>query len=297
MNDQLNQFFQRFIYQEERLLGHLKLVQQEYSQVKTALAGDLLAKGISQYAGRTAGKYTRRFLSDSRKQNKAQKEAEVDAQHRSIVERIKGHLGSISEYKTNISEPNSRKLVTQIVKAQEGVRIETRVKATLRVLRSLQSKNLIQNEDIPLNKPKEVVIDPGTPFSGYVELRKILTNAKRYVKIIDPYVDSVTLEKLIDAPSSIPLMILTEKTGGSKKERRLLKASIDFKVEKPLLEMRKSSDLHDRFIVTKTECWSIGCSINAIGNKMSLISKLTDGTKKKVESTFDLKWREGKILV
>ena len=100
----------------------------------------------------------------------------------------------------NIREPNSDKLVARLDRAQEYVKVETRIRRTVIALRSIAKKTLIYNTDIPDQRvEKEVLLSPGEPLTASIKLKEILAGVQGYVKVIDPFVDETTLEFLLCA--------------------------------------------------------------------------------------------------
>ena len=103
---------------------------------------------------------------------------------------------------------NSFQLIQKIDKAQDFVKVDTRIRRTIRTLRTIANKSLIYNKDISV-QGKEVVIPPGKPFTSTLKLKEILQSIQGYVKIIDPYIDETTLELLLYVPEGLPIKILT----------------------------------------------------------------------------------------
>lgn len=123
-------------------------------------------------------------------------------------------------------------------------------------------------------------------------MKEILRSSQGYVKIIDPYVNEITLEFLLNISKGVPIKLLTAQTGGKEKERRLKRACKRFKVERPQFEIRKCEPglIHDRFILTQTQGWSIGSSLKDIGKKLSMITEISTQTKHEAEKMFDQIW-------
>ena len=131
-------------------------------------------------------------------------------------------------------------MVAKLDRAQEFVKVDTRIRRTITALRGIASKSLVYNKDIPAQQiVKEVIVPPSKPFTGAMKLKEILRSVQGYAKIIDPYVDETTLEFLINIPKGLPLKVLTEYTGGKEKERRFKRACQRFRVERPQFEIRK----------------------------------------------------------
>ena len=207
-------------------------------------------------------------------------------------------MSTVSEARKKLTEPNSHRLVAKIDKAQDYVKVKTRIERTIRALESMANRQLVYNSEIPIQR-KDFMIHPKKPFTARAELRNILKSLKGYVKIIDPFVDVETLEVLMDIPPTIPIKVLTANMGGKSKGRRFLKECGLFKTERPTFELRKCEPklIHDRFIVDENLGWNIGSSLKDIGNKMSTINRLSSESKIETEKMFNEIWLDSpKIL-
>ena len=111
--------------------------------------------------------------------------------------------------------------------------------------------------------------------------------------------DETTLEFLINIPKGFPIKVLTEYTGGKEKERRFKRACQRFRVERPNFQIRKCKPrlIHDRFILTQTQGWSIGPSLKDIGKKLSMIKEMSSQTKNEAEKVFDQIWSRSIDLI
>ena len=296
MTTEIYQRLAQFIQREEYLLAQLTQIKESKDDISTELGKELFILGAKEVLGRTGGKFVRKALTADEKRRIETQEAQIEYQHQNLVVNIQSYLSGVSENKRNLSEPNSTKFVQRIQKAQDGTRVKTRINSTIKAIKYIKSKNLIFNHEIPVQAPKEILLPGGTPFTGYVELKNILGSVTDYVKIIDPYINADTLERLLAVPDNIPIMFLSENTGG-KNEKRLLRSCRDFLVEKPNFNLKKCKGLHDRYIITKSNGWTIGSSLKDFGKKMSSISPLSNELKKEVEKTFDQLWNESKSLI
>ncbi len=188
-------------------------------------------------------------------------------------------------------------MVSRLERAQTGVRVETRIRHTVKLLTNLKSKRFVYNKDLPVIPQSEAILPPGSPFTGLMELRKLLSSADGYVKICDTYVDVKTLDILNSVPTGIPIKLLTENTGGSKRAPAFLRACKDFKAERPGLEVRKGDGLHDRFILMANRGWSVGSSLKDFGNKFSALTPLQEKGKREAEKIYDDLWKKARVLI
>ena len=296
MTTEIYQRLAQFIQREEFLLAQLTQIKESKDDISTELGKELFILGAKEVLGRTGGKFVRKALTADEKRRIQTQETQIEYQHQNLVVNIQSYLSGVSENKRNLSEPNSTKFVQRIQKAQDGTRVKTRINSTIKAIKYIKSKNLIFNHEIPVQAPKEILLPGGTPFTGYVELKNILGSVTDYVKIIDPYINADTLERLLAVHDNIPIMFLSENTGG-KNEKRLLRSCRDFLVEKPNFNLKKCKGLHDRYIITKSNGWTIGSSLKDFGKKMSSISPLPNELKKEVEKTFDQLWNKSKSLI
>jgi hypothetical protein len=105
----------------------------------------------------------------------------------------------------------------------------------------------------------ELFFPVGTQHDAYTEIKKLLQKANTSLDIVDPYVDS-SLFKVLGTISmnSLKIKLLTHKMPSDfshEKSRFLLQHN------QLNLEVRKSKEFHDRFIILdKTECWHLGAS-------------------------------------
>lgn len=297
MSQDISQVIGSYIYQEQALQNQLNQLYSEKDNIKTEIGKEVITEIAKGYFGRTGGKLARKAVTTAKKELLRVKEQEIETRHQQIIFNVKSLLDTVSEWKQGIKQPNSRKLVSQIQTAQRGVRIATRIRATINALSSIQCKKLIYNSEIPVQEPTSMLVDAGSPFSASLELRKILSSVTDYILIIDPYLDIKTLEILLVVPDNVPIKFLTENTGGKRKVNSILRSCRDFKIEKPLFELRKSHGLHDRFVISRTQGWSVGTSLKDFGKRISALSSLSEPLKKDVEKKFYELWKKSEILI
>lgn len=297
MSDEIKQVLELFIGQEEKLLAQHAQIHGQRGDVQKEVSRDLITFGARELFGRTVGKYARKAIELGEKERIKGQEDTIDSQHRGIVNQIKGLLSTVSEWKKTLKEPNSDQLIARLERAQTGARVDTRIRHTVKALTTLKSKRLIHNKDLPIISPTDVILPPGSPFTGLMELRKVLGSATGYVKICDTYVNVKTLDILNSIPTSIPIKLLTMNTGGSKRAPAFLRACKDFKSERPSFEVRKGEGLHDRFILMPNQGWSVGSSLNAFGNKVSVLTPLQEKGKRELEKIFDDLWKKARVLI
>lgn len=297
-----------FVRQEQTLLTQLGEHKRQSNNVFAEVAQEIISKGVkdiisdffdSAWMGRTGQKITKKKLAQSVKEQLKIKESEIERRHNNIVREMRAYLDSISEWKPNLSKENSTALRNKLENAQNYVKIETKIKHTIRVLEDLTLRRLVYNKEIPLAPLSEVVVPHGKPLTGKIELKKILGSAQGYVKIIDSYVSDATLELLLAVPEKIPIKLLTENIGGKKRRGSFLRTCKQFKVERPSFEIRKceKGKLHDRLILTEERGWIVGQSLKDFGKKHSTIKELSKKGKKENEEIFNQYWALSKDLI
>jgi len=298
----IQRILENYIYREKVLLDQLTLLKKSSKELGTKLVKNGLSLGVGELASwlfdssrvRRYGRgLTKRFLDQQIKEQRLVQERAIEHQHNVTVLSLTTFLASISIWKRNLNKPNSKKLIARLDRAQNYVRLSTRIINTIKMIVNLTSESLIYNHDIPLSQiEEEIIIPPSKPYTGMKELKKILSSADEYVKIIDPYISEITLDILLATPEGLPILVITSYTGGIEKEKRLIRACKKFKEERPKFEIRKCDPtlIHDRFILTKTRGWSVGSSLKDVGKKLSLIKTMTLPTKNKMHRFFEDLW-------
>lgn len=306
MSQEIMNRLEQYIYQEQALLNRLLQLKKQRADEGTEISKALISKGAgavakelfeSPFIGRLGRKITKSALDQKQKEQHLIQERGIDSQHRSLVQSIRAFLCSISVKRKNLEGPNSDKQVAKLDRAQEFVKVVTRIKRTVLALRSIAKKPLIHNKDIPVRSiAKEVILSPGEPYTASRKIKEILEGTRGYVKIIDPYVDETTLDFLLSIPKGLPIKLLTAFTGGKDKERRFKRECKRFKAERPEFEIRKCNRklIHDRFILTQAQGWSVGSSIKDIGKKLSMIKEISEKSKNEAEKKFDEIWKNAK---
>lgn len=154
-----------FVREEERLLGQLLQLRKQSKDVSRRHAAEgvsKLAQAIvtdlfsSHFAGRFAKGLTQAYIRQNEQQTLATQERNLDSQHRYLVQSSIGLLGSVSIKRVSMKVPNSQSLVERVNNAQAPLQLETRMRRTITVLRSISGKSLIYNREIqpPAAKPR-----------------------------------------------------------------------------------------------------------------------------------------------
>lgn len=119
---------------------------------------------------------------------------------------------------------------------------------------------------------KQKIFFEGQIYDAYHLLIDIIKQAKEKILIIDNYVDDSILEMITKKNKNVRAVILTsDKSNISKLDIQ------KFNKEYPTLEIAKTNQFHDRFIVIDNkELYHVGASLKDLGKKCFAISKMED---------------------
>ena len=128
--------------------------------------------------------------------------------------------------------------------------------------------------------------------AGQDAIRRLLrTEARRYLKVVDPYTNADTLDLLTSVPEGTAAMVLCE----MKRNPESLRKSLLEKVEalrqtgmKMEVRVDRTGELHDRYIVTDGAAWMLGHSLKDFGSKDTSVSRLSDVGP--LEEAFNRRW-------
>lgn len=299
MSHEIRSRLEQYLQREQSLLNELLQLKRQRKAVGAEIGKDIVAEGVAAFAtdlfessraGRYGRKITKSIFDKQQKEQFLVRERSIENRHNALTQGIISFLTSVSINKKGLKEPNSFQLIKKIEKAQDYAKVETCINRTIKSLKSIASRPLIYNKEIPVML--EVVIPPGQPFTSVLKLRKILQSIQGYAKIIDPYVDETTLELFLYIPEGLPIKVLTAYTGGAEKGRRFVRSCNRFKKERHQFEIRRCEVkvIHDRFILDKNKGWSIGSSLKDIGKKLSMIKIISSQSKRETEKIFDEMW-------
>ena len=123
---------------------------------------------------------------------------------------------------------------------------------------------------------RELFFPIDAQHDAYVEIRGILQKATSSITIIDPYLDSSVLTLLGTVSSqALDIRLLTYKLPADfiQEKNKFLSQHKNF-----TLDIRKSREFHDRFIIIDDDCWHVGCSLKDAGSRVFMLSKIEDMT-------------------
>ena len=306
MSSEIYQTLNTYLYREKRLLDQYYAYEIEKKSQSSSLVGKGVSIGVGELAswvfesskvGRYGRNLTKQYLDLQIKEQQKERERTFENQHNVTVQSLRTYLESISIRRKSIKEPNSQRLMAKLDKAQTFVKLPTRIRRTTEFLIDLTSKYLIFNTEIPETILEEVILNPGEPELAFLEIKKRLGSATKFVNIIDPYIGQVTLDLLLSVAEDIPIKVITAYTGG-KKVGRFMRECKSFKLERPTFSIRKCdpSLIHDRFILTDSNVWNVGTSIKDVGKSLSMINQITPTNTTKMHRFFEDLWRDSIAL-
>jgi hypothetical protein len=148
-----------------------------------------------------------------------------------------------------------------------------------------------------------VYFEAGKPYTSKRLLSKnILAGLTGELRIVDPYSSERTLDVLRDIENEHSKFLTRLDNLRDKEKGRFLRELRDFKSERPNIEFRncRSSDIHDRYIISSDSLVLLGHSIKDLGGKESFAITLNrDASKNIVEAVaenFDGRWRQSDAL-
>jgi hypothetical protein len=139
--------------------------------------------------------------------------------------------------------------------------------------------------------PSELAVPEGSPFTAKSVVREFLAGATSEVLVVDPYIGPGTLDCLRDITQ--PVRILTA-TGGSAIESGFDRALADFRKEGFIVEIRRGTVPHDRFLLFNDRLFLVGSSLKDAGKKSLNVSEMTD-YKDAVRSEIEAKWQSATL--
>ena len=113
---------------------------------------------------------------------------------------------------------------------------------------------------------KDKIFYNGELFEGYSFIKNLFKKAINRIIIIDSYLDYSVLEMMNDCNVDITVYIASH-TPITNREILLFQTN-------RRLNVIRTNNYHDRFIIIDDELYSVGSSIKDIGKKISHISKL-----------------------
>ncbi len=119
---------------------------------------------------------------------------------------------------------------------------------------------------------KEKLFFEGQFFDAYEFVVSLISVAKEKILVIDPYFDTKGLLMLSKAKSGVDIIVCLSSNS------KLSKNDIDiFQKQYQMIRIIRNDFFHDRFIILDDKtCYSLGASLNGMGNKTFCVTKLED---------------------
>lgn len=147
-----------------------------------------------------------------------------------------------------------------------------------------------------------VHFEPDGHFAAHAELSSLFGELCGAARICDPYYGTRTLAKLALLEGCDSIRMLT-KTPESKEKTFIHQDVKDFCKAHPRIELRvpKSTDFHDRFVLTDEELIILGHGLKDVGGKHSFLvrlpKRLASDVMKSVGTFFEKQWQSSDPLV
>lgn len=137
---------------------------------------------------------------------------------------------------------------------------------------------------------KQYFLSAGDRYRAMNILLKLMKRAQKSLAVVDEYLDEEVFDYINALNTSVNIQLIT--ANQKVMFRKLYNA---LKTTRPNIEARECRDCHDRFLVIDgSEAWHLGTSINAVGKKASMISKVVDSDElTRLLSDFNQWWLSG----
>lgn len=141
---------------------------------------------------------------------------------------------------------------------------------------------------------KTWLIEGGKVYSGKKLFQEIvMSKIGSTAKICDPYCGTRILDLISGIQHKCGIFLLTQAIEQKESfKRELLDFSKEFQHLKIEVRIFNGKTLHDRYIISDGNCWSIGSSLKDFGNKDTTITKLEDEVRYAIEEMFNKRWQE-----
>jgi len=126
--------------------------------------------------------------------------------------------------------------------------------------------------------PSQGVFFDGQIFDAYVFVNDLLRTAKRFIVLIDNYVDDSVLVQLAKRPAGISAAIFTKKIS-----KQLALDLQKHNAQYPAITIHELDGSHDRFLIIDEAVYHIGASLKDLGKKWFAFSKMDQSGLKVME--------------
>ena len=118
--------------------------------------------------------------------------------------------------------------------------------------------------------PVEGVFYNGQIFDAYVFIANLIKNAKKFIVLIDNYIDESVLSMLDKRKKEVTATIYTHAI-----DKTLQLDIYRLNAQYEPVEVKKSHRVHDRFLIIDDDVYHIGASLKDLGKKLFAFSKMT----------------------
>ena len=118
----------------------------------------------------------------------------------------------------------------------------------------------------------QVLLQSGDSYGAKSKLFALLKRAQRQLDLVDSYMDDEIFPYLESLPEGLSVRLVTL-------DRKPIFWTLyeALRSTRPGIEARQSRQFHDRFIILDgEEVWHLGASLNGIGSKTTLLSRILD---------------------
>ncbi len=139
---------------------------------------------------------------------------------------------------------------------------------------------------------QEFFIDENKPFTAYKAISDITTSSVTSLKIIDNYLEATSLEFFTGVNTKVNLQILTKDLKPNAPTLKTALAKFLTEWGGSSFEVKTINYFHDRYIIVdNNEVWHLGPSLNRLGIKPAMISKINDSEiAKHILDLFNTQW-------
>ncbi len=143
------------------------------------------------------------------------------------------------------------------------------------------------------DEPVKGVYEPGDRYEIYRDLSTIISSATREVVIVDAYLDEQLFNLYVSkVAAAIPVRILSNKVGQN------VEAIAQMFASRRALDLRISSDVHDRMLLVDDRGWVIGQSIkDAAKTKPTYIVEVEGPVLAGLRPVYSTLWASSKIVI
>ncbi len=187
MSNEITNQIDYYIQQTESILAQIRQFQVRFIAPRTEVRKDVASEVVgwvgeaifeSPLAGKWGKKLTKGILTQQQKEQLAQEEQKLEKALADLINNLTSFFSMVSIKKPKLKpEGNSYLLLKRLTKVQETIRLETRTKKLIAILKAIRCEPLIYNRDIPqLLAQEKVLIKPsmerkikrGTESLGFI---------------------------------------------------------------------------------------------------------------------------------